>query len=158
MFGTFAIKHSLKDGLCNCIYFLIPMRNLKLHIHEGSAPVHLERFAQDGLDFKFIHLSGSLTKDLPVAAIPVYAYPRLQNKSPHLAGGFSLCERGSLPFSRIGFKFYDRMQLKEKERHWISKLFHHNCQILFGDSNWRRVLVRDAPNGVDRYPRECPAL
>ncbi|GBO36929.1 hypothetical protein AVEN_114811-1 [Araneus ventricosus] len=80
MFRVFAVKHSLKDTLWNCIYFLIPMRNLELDIHEVSAPVHLELFAKDDLDFKFIHLSGSFTKALPVAAIPFYAYSRLQNK------------------------------------------------------------------------------
>ncbi|GBM65728.1 hypothetical protein AVEN_103778-1 [Araneus ventricosus] len=139
--------------------------SVKLEIDERSGPVHLYRFAKDGSNFQFIHLGGSFTTaskrttgrcdPRPFLLQPSTSRPPPLSPSP--TGGFRFCERGSLPFSRIVFQFYDRMRQMENECHWISKLFDHNSPILIEYSHWRRVFERGAPNGVERCRRECPA-
>ncbi|GBN76162.1 hypothetical protein AVEN_7061-1 [Araneus ventricosus] len=49
--------------------------------------------------------------------------------------GFRFCGTAPLSFSRIVFRFYDRMRQMENERCWISKLFDHNSSILIGYSH-----------------------
>ncbi|GBN51137.1 hypothetical protein AVEN_73955-1 [Araneus ventricosus] len=118
-------------------------------------------------NFQPIHLGGSFMvapnrRSLRYAPPPAFktgSPPQTdsQSHSPSPMCGFRVRERALLPFFRIAFQFHDRMRQMENERHWISKLFDHNSPILIGYSHWRRVLVRGAPNEVERSHHECPA-
>ncbi|GBM02104.1 hypothetical protein AVEN_190544-1 [Araneus ventricosus] len=114
--------------------------DLKLDIHEESAPSHLESFPPDRTNFQSINLGGfSLVGQRQpqthhllairtlrlLRLLPCSDYPRLTHPStpPPPDGRYSLCERGTLPSCRIVFHFYSPIRRMGNRQHWISKLF-----------------------------------
>ncbi|GBM43272.1 hypothetical protein AVEN_15983-1 [Araneus ventricosus] len=93
---------------------------------EGSAPVHLDRFA-----FRWVIHEGSKTHYRPLRSPPSKQDPR----SPSSTSDFRFCEGSYRIFSRIVIQLYNRMRQMRNERRWISKLLDHNSPILIGFSH-----------------------